>query len=157
MDRTQSFNFMAGAFRQLCSNGSGVFLDGYKLNIRETHTKNIGETVKALDFKENLTKVLSSFKEAVTVLKGLVGKKVGDEKKAADLVEKFVGKKSASEILGLWGTGRGQNGERDAYNLFNAVSQYMTDKESSALLPVAATVRTYKKTTNVLQALIALK
>lgn len=157
MDRTQSFNFMAGAFRQLCSNGSGVFLDGFKLNIRETHTKNIQKTVDAIDFKQNLGKVLVSFKEAVNTLKGLVGKKVGDEKKAADLVEKFVGKKSASEILGLWGTGRGQNGEKDAYNLFNAVSQHMTDREASALLPVAATVRTYKKTTAMLQTLIALK
>lgn len=156
LDRTQSLKFHGGAFRLLCSNGMGVFLDGYSLNISEAHTKNLGATVAAIDFKKALGSVLTGFKEAVKMLQPLSEKKV-DDKKAAELTEKFMGHKAAQEILSLWTTGRGVNGEKTAWNLLNGASQYMTDAEPNALLPVAASIRTYKKTTDMLHALIVLK
>jgi len=152
LDRTSSYRLHCGLWRLLCSNGAGAFMDGYSMNIQEAHTKNLSDTVNGLDFGKALGKALVDFKAASKMLTGMAKQKVADDD-AAKLIEKYIGKKGAAEVLGLWTTGRGINGDKSAWNLYNAASQYMTDLEGRALLPVAATMRTYKKTTGLLQGL----
>jgi hypothetical protein len=155
LDRTQSFKLVVGAFRLLCSNGSGIFLDGHVLNIKEAHTKRVSDTINALNFKQALADTVSKFRDTVKLLKPMTEKKVKDDD-AKKLIEEYVGRKSVDEIMALWTTGRGNNGDKTAWNLFNGASQYLTDAEGRALLPIASSLRTVKKTTGLLHALQSL-
>lgn len=152
LDRTQSFKLVVGAFRLLCSNGSGIFLDGYTLDIRESHTKRVGEIINGLNFKTALGDIVGKFRDTIKQLKPLTERKVTDDD-AKRLIDVYIGKKSVDEVLGLWTAGRGQSGEKTAWALFNGASQYLTDSEGKAILPIASSLRTIKKTTGLLQAL----
>lgn len=151
-DRTSSLKLMFGAFRLKCKNGMGSFLSGFVMNLREAHTKLIGDRVADPKFIEKLGGLTAKFKESVKVLTNLASKNVDDEQ-AKKFVEKFVGAKSVDEVLKLWTEGRGQNGDKTAWALYNGASQYLTDMEVKAKLPISAAYRTLKKTTQLLQAL----
>jgi len=152
LDRTQSFKYLAGAFRLKCSNGMGVFLEGASVRLTEAHTKLVEQRVNAGRLQEGISLLLKKFSEATANFKRLADTKVTDEQ-AQKLVESVVGKKSVEEVLKLWTEGRGQNGDKTAWALYNGVSQLLTDKEQVALLPVSASVRTFSKTTAMLRGL----
>ncbi len=152
LDRTSSLKLMFGAFRLLCSNGMGMFMNGYTMNIREPHTKLLEERVTSPTFQHNLGQLATGFKEGVKLLSQMAERKV-DDKQAEKLISDIIGKKSVTEIMHLWTAGRGQNGDKTAWALYNGASQHLTDLEVKAILPVAAKVRTMKKTTALLRAL----
>lgn len=152
LDRTQSLKAVVGAFRLSCLNGSGIFIGGATLNIKEAHTKKIADTLADGRFRDMFSGLVGKFKEAVKHISPLTSKQLKDDE-AAKIIGEYVGKKSVDEIMGLWTKGRGQSGEKTAWGLFNGASQYLTDAEGNALLPISASLRTVRKTTELLQAL----
>ena len=96
--------------------------------------------------------LLSDLKDRVEFFKKIANKKITDEN-AKEIVAKYIGPKAAPEILNLWTAGRGQNGDKTLWALYNGATQYLTDKEKLAPLPVASAKRTYQKSAKLLGAI----
>jgi hypothetical protein len=144
-NRTKRLGADIGFWRVICSNGLKVPLEGFPaLNFGTTHIGDVNDKF------EDLLKRIGLFTGAVPQLVSqyatLTDKKVSKDQ-ATDILEEILGKKKLDKVLWYWeGNGKGLNGNPTAWNLYNAVSEYLSnDYQGAEHLSTEYNVKTLQK------------
>lgn len=128
-DYSHALTFVHGVFRQVCSNGlitPHELFRNINTNFKKRHTgdleENLGTFSKLGDFS-------GYFQKSVNFYNRLVEIKYDDETARQIISTLYPSPKSQEEILHLWPTGDGHNGQKSGWTLFNALTQYQRDRE----------------------------
>lgn len=130
-NRTKRLGADVGFFRVICSNGLKVPLEGFPaLNFGTTHIGDVND--KFEDLISRLGIFTGAVPELVDQYSSLLDKKVSKDQ-ATDILEEILGKKKLDKVLWYWeGNGKGLNGNPTAWNLYNAVTEYLSNDYQGA-------------------------
>jgi hypothetical protein len=109
--------------RIICSNGMAGAGESL-FDFRAKHS--VGFAGSLVGIREGIQNAMDNFASVFPVYKKLAGSILSDEA-ARKVVEEAVGKRAAQQVLDTWGNGRGQDGDKDAYNLLNSVTEFLSD------------------------------
>lgn len=125
-DRTKKLGANVGFFRFECSNGLVVPLEGFpSMKFKTSHFGNVQDKF------DDLLKRIGMFTENVPALVAQYSQltdKVVSAQKAQDVLREILGENKLKQVLWYWeGHGKGLNGNPTAWNLYNAVSEYLSN------------------------------
>ena len=127
VDMRSSMRGLFGIYRLVCSNGMTVAAKGYEMANLSYRTSHVGSALGRMDagFTQQLANRLELIKEIGKTYRGLVNQKVPAEL-AERLFQKTAGPRQVDRLLHIWRKGEGQDGGENAYQVYNAITNWLT-------------------------------
>jgi len=157
-DRTDALKLMLGAYRLVCSNGLVVAHPAFKaLNIERkvVHTQNAVKVYDAAGLVNNVAGLYAAMErqaETWRKMKQTAINKAALESLKEKVLLPIVGKRAVEVIADAALTGKGQDGNLNAWSFYQGFTEVLTGKMEKSKTPVAAEARFQKRTTDFLTA-----